>query len=83
MGPSVGLVLEGIPDSSEDIISFDEPPPAPPPPAAEVPSSTNLTLGQRKSLLKQLLLGLNCLHRDGIAHGDLNPGNFLLAMLEA
>jgi len=81
MGPSVGLVLEGIPDSSEDVISFDEPPPPPPPPppAAEAPSSTDLTLGRRKTLLKQLLLGLNCLHSGAIAHGDLNPGNFLLA----
>lgn len=82
MGPSVGLLLEGIPDSPEDIASFDEPPPPPPSPtaAAETPSKTRLTLGRRKALLKQLLLGLNCLHGGAVAHGDLNPGNFLLAI---
>jgi serine/threonine protein kinase len=84
MGPSVGLLLEGIPDSPDDISSFDGPPPPPPPPpppfAAEAPSTTQLTLGRRKALLKQLLSGLNCLHSGAIAHGDLNPGNFLLAI---
>lgn len=82
MGPSVGLVLEGIQDSPEDIVSSDEPPPPPPPPpsATETPSPNVLTLGRRKSLLKQLLLGLDCLHSNAIAHGDLNPGNLLLAI---
>jgi serine/threonine protein kinase len=86
MGPSVGLLLEGISDSLENITSFNgPPPPLPPPPpppssAAEAPSTTQLTLGRRKALLKQLLLGLNCLHSGAVAHGDLNPGNFLLVI---
>jgi serine/threonine protein kinase len=49
------------------------------PPATDASTLTGLTLGQRKSLLKQLLLGLDCLHSNRIAHGDLNPGNFLLS----
>jgi serine/threonine protein kinase len=84
MGPRVGQVLEGFPDSFEDYGSYDGPPPLPPlpppPPATDVSSSTDLTLGQRKSLLKQLLLGVDCLHSSRIAHGDLNPGNLLLCI---
>jgi non-specific serine/threonine protein kinase len=84
MGPSVGLLLEGIANSPEEITSFDgpspPPPPPPPPSAVEAPFATQLTLGRRKALLKQLLLGLNCLHSNAVAHGDLNPGNFLLAI---
>jgi len=78
MGPSVGLLLESIPDSPEDIASSDEPPSPPPPPtsAADTPSTTQLTLGRRKALLKQLLLGLDYLHSGAVVHGDLNPGNF-------
>jgi len=33
-----------------------------------------------KSILKQLLKGLHCLHSCQIAHGDLNPGNLLLTL---
>jgi serine/threonine protein kinase len=78
MGPSVGQALERFPDSLEDVGSFDGPPP--PPPATDASNPTDLTLGQKKSLLKQLLLGLDCLHSNRIAHGDLNPGNFLLSI---
>lgn len=31
-------------------------------------------------MLKQLLLGLHCLHSCKIAHGDLNPGNMLFSI---
>ena len=31
-------------------------------------------------MLKQLLLGLDYLHSVAVAHDDLNPGNFLLAI---
>ena len=73
LGPSVGLLLEGIPDSPGDVGSVGEPPPLSPPPssAAEAPSTTQLTLGRKKALVKQLLLGLDCLHCGAIAHGDL------------
>lgn len=81
MEPSIVLLFEDIPDPPEDIASFDEPPSPPPPTStAETPSTTQLTLGRRKALLKQLLLGHDCLHGGAIAHGDLNPGNFLLAI---
>jgi serine/threonine protein kinase len=80
----MGLMLEGNTELPGDLTSFDEPPPSPPPPpppsADEAPSATHLTLGRRKALSKQLLLGLHCLHNGEIAHGDLNPGNFLLAI---
>jgi serine/threonine protein kinase len=77
-----GLILEVITGSPWDATSFDEPLPLPPPiPSAdEAPSSTQLTLGRRKALSKQLLLALHWLHSRTIAHGDLNPGNFLLAI---
>lgn len=72
----------------------DEPPPPPPPEAISSPPSSDsmpgtpvqqpgsaaLSLDQRKRLLKQLLLGLDCLHSSGIAHGDVNPGNMLLCI---
>jgi serine/threonine protein kinase len=82
MGPSVGQALEGFPDSLLDVGSFDGPPQPPPPqpPATDASGSTDLTLGQKKCLLKQLLLGLDCLHSNRIAHGDLNPGNLLLSI---
>jgi serine/threonine protein kinase len=80
MGPSVGQALEGFPDSLEDVDSYDGPPPPPPSAATDVSVSTDLTLGQKKSLLKQLVLGLDCLHSNRIAHGDLNPGNILLSI---
>jgi serine/threonine protein kinase len=83
MGPSVGQVLEGFPDSPQDFGFCDgPPPPPPPPPSSDAPTSTptDLTPSQKKSLLKQLLLGLDCLHSNRIAHGDLNPGNSQLSI---
>lgn len=78
----------GYPD---DVVSPNEGPPPPPVPSLPPPGShlgsslqkssrSNITLDQRKSLLKQLLQGLHCLHSNNIAHGDVNPGNLLLSI---
>ena len=38
---------------------------------------------QAKSICKQLLTALKCLHNLGIAHSDLNPGNLLLSLTKS
>jgi len=35
---------------------------------------------QGRSIVKQLLMGLQCLHDLGIAHVDTNPGNLLFSL---
>ncbi|KAF2769434.1 serine protein kinase [Teratosphaeria nubilosa] len=68
MGPSAGYVMEGMPEAFNDSYSLDEP-------SLSFPYAVS-----KKSLLKQPLLGLDCLHDCRIAHGDVNTGNFLLCI---
>lgn len=85
MGPSVHQVLGGILDRRDYIDSYrGGPRPLPPPPPAhpQAPNAprTQITLRRLKTWLKQLLLGLDCLHSSGIAHGDLSNDDFWMSI---
>lgn len=44
------------------------------------PDCNPIRAWQAKSICKELLTALKCLHDLGIAHSDLNPGNLLLSL---
>ncbi|KAL2698968.1 hypothetical protein AAEP93_010356 [Penicillium crustosum] len=64
MGPSVNTMVEELPQFK--------------PRRREM--NVRYPLWMTKSILKQSLQGLAFLHRNGIAHGDLQPGNMLFAL---
>jgi len=64
---------------------FDSLPPRLKPPPSGATASDEHERGRypfwmAKSILRQILLGIEFLHRSGIVHGDLQPGNILFSV---
>lgn len=64
MGPSVATMVEELPQFNPYYMSMD----------VRYPPQ------MAKSILKQSLQGLAFLHKNGIAHGDFQPGNMLFTL---
>ena len=64
MGPSTASMVEHLPKSL----------------VAKGSKRDRYPLWMAKSILKQALLGIDFLHKNGIVHGDLQPGNLLFSV---
>jgi len=64
MGPNVNILLDELLDEYE----------------TTQPAESSTVLCRSKSILKDTLLGLHCLHSCRIVHADLNPGNMLSSL---
>lgn len=64
MGPSVNTMVEELPQFKPRMRGM----------------KVRYPLWMAKSILKQSLQGLAFLHRNGIAHGDFQPGNILFTL---
>lgn len=70
MGSSVGSYIRNFPLKTA----------RPGSPSNELQKSYKVQLSVVKSILRQTLLGIDFLHKSGIAHSDLQPGNILMSI---
>ena len=70
MSPSSGSIIKHMPSQLKP----------PFPQNQEDPYRGRYSLTTAKSIMRQILLGLDFLHTHGVAHGDLQPGNILFSV---
>lgn len=72
MGPNSSTMFDSLPPRLK--------PPTSGAKASEEPERGRYPFWMAKSILRQILLGIEFLHKSGVAHGDLQPGNILFSV---
>ncbi len=80
MGPSTSTMFENLPPKLRTLLSEPGEPFMGNDLHRDADQRGRYPLWMAKSILRQTLLGIDFLHENGIAHGDLQPGNILFSV---
>jgi serine/threonine protein kinase len=80
MGPSTSTMFENLPPKLRTLLSEPGEPVIGNDLHRDADKRGRYPLWMAKSILRQTLLGIDFLHKNGISHGDLQPGNILFSV---